>query len=102
MRYYAEYDGAGKLIAVGTGYGGTEITEAEYNALLSAILEKNRYAEQLVNEEISIEDVPEEIRAEVFEIYLRMKEEKERDEKADSGISAEDAESAYREGVNQA
>ena len=35
MRYYAQYNDNGKLIAIGTGSGGTEITEAEYNALLS-------------------------------------------------------------------
>ena len=34
MRYYKRvYNDI--VIAIGTGYGGTEITEAEYNALLS-------------------------------------------------------------------
>ena len=27
MRYYAQYHESGKLIAIGTGNGGTEITE---------------------------------------------------------------------------
>ena len=30
MRYYAQYDESNKLIAIGTGSGGTEITEEEY------------------------------------------------------------------------
>ena len=37
MRYYAQYNDSGKLIAIGTGYGGTEITEAEYSEILSII-----------------------------------------------------------------
>ena len=31
MKYFAQYEN-GILTAIGTGYGGTEITEAEYNA----------------------------------------------------------------------
>lgn len=37
MRYYAQYNDSGKLIAIGTGPGGTEITEAEYNEIMSII-----------------------------------------------------------------
>ena len=58
MRYYAQYNDSGKLIAIGTGYGGTEITEAEYNALLSEIREKASLVNQLYNGEITIADVP--------------------------------------------
>ena len=35
MRYYAQYNNSGKLIAIGTGNCGTEITESEYNTLLT-------------------------------------------------------------------
>ena len=35
MRYYAQYNDSGNLIAIGTGAGGTEITEAEYNRILA-------------------------------------------------------------------
>ena len=59
MRYYAQYNDSGKLIAIGTGNGGTEITEAEYNALLTEIREKAALVEQLYNGEITIDDVPE-------------------------------------------
>lgn len=58
MRYYAQYNGSGKLIAIGTGNGGTEITEAEYNAILSEIREKAALVNKLYNGEITIDDVP--------------------------------------------
>lgn len=58
MRYYAQYNNYGKLIAIGTGYGGTEITEAEYNALLAEIREKAALANKLYNGEITIDAVP--------------------------------------------
>ena len=65
MRYYAQYNDFGKLIAIGTGNGGTEITEAEYTALLSEIREKAALVEQLYNGEITIDDVPTEWREEI-------------------------------------
>lgn len=58
MKYYAKYDNYGKLIAIGTGYGGTEITEAEYNALLSEIREKAALVDKLYSGEITIDAVP--------------------------------------------
>ena len=59
MRYYAQYNDSGKLIAIGTGSGGTEITEAEYNALLSEIREKAALVDRLYSGTITIADVPE-------------------------------------------
>ena len=58
MRYYAQYNDNGKLIAIGTGYGGTEITEAEYNALLAEICEKADLVNKLYSGEITIDAVP--------------------------------------------
>ena len=58
MRYCAQYDESNRLIAIGTGYGGEEITEAEYNALLSEIREKAALVDKLYSGEITIEDVP--------------------------------------------
>lgn len=58
MRYYAQYDDSGKLIAIGTGPGGVEITEAEYNALLSEIRTKASLVDKLYSGEITIADVP--------------------------------------------
>ena len=65
MRYCAQYDESNRLIAIGTGYGGTEITEAEYNALLAEIREKAALVEQLYNGEITIDDVPTEWQEEI-------------------------------------
>ena len=58
MRYYAQYSEDNRLIAIGTGYGGTEITEAEYNALLSEIREKAALVNRLYSGEITIDAVP--------------------------------------------
>ena len=64
MRFYAKYDRE-KLLYIGTGSGGTEITEAEYNALLSEIREKASLVNRLYNGEITIADVPEAWREEI-------------------------------------
>ena len=58
MRYYAQYNDTGKLIAIGTGNRGTEITESEYNTLLSEIREKAALVDKLYSGEITIDDVP--------------------------------------------
>ena len=65
MRYYAQYNDSDKLTAIGTGNGGTEITEAEYNALLSEIREKAALVDKLYNGEITIDAVPVEWQEEV-------------------------------------
>lgn len=58
MRYYAQYNDSGKLVAIGTGYGGVEITEGEYNRLLDEIREKAALVGRLYSGEITIDDVP--------------------------------------------
>lgn len=65
MRYYAQYNDNGKLLAIGTGYGGEEITEAEYNTLLSEIREKAALVDKLYSGEITIDDVPTEWQEEI-------------------------------------
>lgn len=65
MKYFARYDENNKLISVSTGFGGTEITEAEYNALLSEIREKAALVDQLYSGEITISDVQEAWREEI-------------------------------------
>ena len=57
-RYFARYDNLHTLIAIGTGPGGTEITESEYNALLAEILEKAALVDKLYSGEITLGDVP--------------------------------------------
>ena len=37
MRYFVQYGKKNHIIATGTGYGGTEITEAEYNEIMAII-----------------------------------------------------------------
>ena len=65
MRYYAQYSDSGKLIAIGTGPGGVEITEAEYNRLLTEIREKAALVNQLYAGEITIADAPTEWQEEI-------------------------------------
>ena len=65
MRYYAQYNEENKIIAIGIGYDGTEITEEEYNTLLSEIREKASLVDRLYNEEINLSDVPEEWQEEI-------------------------------------
>lgn len=89
MRYYAQYNGSSKLIAIGTGNGGTEITESEYNALLAEIREKAALVGKLYSGEITIEDVPEEWQE---EIQRRVDERIQADGEAENQpISAEEA-----------
>ena len=89
MRYYAQYNESNLLIAIGTGYGGTEITEAEYNVLLAEIREKADLVNKLYGGEITIEDVPtdwqEEIQRRVDERIAA------EGEAAEQDISAEEA-----------
>ena len=65
MRYYSQYNANGKLTAIGTGPGGTEITESEYNALLSEIREKAALVDKLYSGEITIDEVPAEWKEEI-------------------------------------
>ena len=58
MRYYKMQNENGILTAIGTGSGGTEITEAEYNAILSEIREKANLVNKLYSGEITIDEVP--------------------------------------------
>lgn len=89
MRYYAQYNDSGKLVAIGTGYGGTEITESEYNTLLSEIREKAALVDKLYSGEISIDAVPD---AWQEDIQRRVDERIAADgEAAEQEISAEEA-----------
>ena len=65
MRYFKKYNDCGKIIFIGTGPGGTEITEAEYNTLLSEIRTKAALVDKLYNGEITLGEVPEDWQEEV-------------------------------------
>lgn len=88
MRYYKLIEN-NYILAIGTGPGGVEITEAEYNALLTEIREKASLVNQLYSGEITISDVPEawqeEIQRRVEERIAAVGEAAEQD------ISAEEA-----------
>ena len=93
MRYYAQYNDSGKLIAIGTGPGGTEITEAEYNALLSEIREKAALVDKLYNGEITIDAVPVEWQE---EIQRRVTERQEAEQAEPEETELEDAIAALK------
>ena len=65
MRHYAQYNSDGVLIAIGTGPGGVEITEEEYNRLFEEIRTKATLVDSLYNGRITLEDVPADWREEV-------------------------------------
>ena len=89
MRCFAQYNDSGILLAIGTGPGGVEITEAEYNDFLSEIREKAALVDQLYNGEITIANVPEDWQE---EIRRRVEERIAGEEASDQqDISAEEA-----------
>ena len=65
MRYYAQYNDSGKLLTIGTGPSGIQITKGEYDSLLSEIREKADLVNKLYSDEITIDDVKSEWREEI-------------------------------------
>lgn len=65
MRYYKMTDTDGKLTAIGTGAGGTEITTEEYMALSAEISEKAALVASLAAGEIAETDIREDWREEI-------------------------------------
>ena len=65
MRYYAQYNSDGAILAIGIGPGGVEITESEYNTLLAEIREKAAFVDRLYSGEITIAEVPTDWREEI-------------------------------------
>ena len=93
MRYYAQYNEANKLIAIGTGTGGTEITKEEYDALLSEIKERASLVDALYSGEITIDSVKEEWQEEI---------QKRVNERIEAEKNAEPELDPYQEGYDQA
>ena len=87
MKYYKQlYNGI--IVSIGTNKVGEQITEEEYNTLLTEIRSKARLVAQLYAGEITIEDVPSEWRE---EIQRRVNERIATDEAAkDQDISGEE------------
>lgn len=93
MRYYAQYNESNRLIAIGTGYGGTEITEAEYNALLAEIRAKAQLVDDVYNGVKTLDDVPAEWRD---EIQRRVTEQQEAEQAEPEETELEDAIAALK------
>lgn len=91
MRYYAQYSSDGVLTAIGTGPGGVEITEEEYNRLLTEIRTKATLVDSLYSGTITLEDVPadwqEEIQRRVDERIQREGEMEEQDLSAEETLA---------------
>lgn len=86
MRYFVKYNDDGTLLAIGTGLGGTEITEGEYSEMLKVIREKAELVECVLAGTISYEDIPAEWRNEIkFRAAERL------EQVANSEISADEA-----------
>ena len=66
MRYYKMTDAEGKLTAIGTGDGGTEITAEEYTALYTDIADKAALVASLAAGEITEADIREAWREEII------------------------------------
>ena len=93
MRDYAQYNDSGKLIAIGTGYGGTEITEAEYNTLLAEIRAKAQLVDDVYNGVKTLDDAPAEWRE---EIQRRVTERQEAEQAEPEETELEDAIAALK------
>ena len=93
MRYYAQYNSENKLIAIGTGYGSTEITEAEYNTLLAEIRAKAQLVDDVYNGVKTLDDVPAEWRD---EIQRRVTERQEAEQAEPEETELEDAIAALK------
>lgn len=65
MRYYKMTDADGKLTAIGTGSGGTEITAEEYAELSAEITHKAKLVASLAVGEIAETDIREDWREEI-------------------------------------
>ena len=81
------------VTAIGTGPGGTEITESEYNALLAEIREKAQLVDKLYSGEITIGAVPVEWQE---EIQRRVTERQEAEQAEPEETELEDAIAALK------
>ena len=65
MRYFSLHNGDHKLVGIGTGIGGNEITKEEYDEIFDEIREKAALVDRLYSGEITIDDVPTEWQEEI-------------------------------------
>ena len=97
MKYFANYDDTGRLLSLQRGNkGGVEITEEEYNRLITWILRINDLAHQVFTGDVSLADVAEEYKAEVLIRVEAMQEAADAEQTEE--ISAEEAINIILEG----
>ena len=92
MRYYKQISDD-CIIAIGTGNGGTEITEAEYNTLLAEIRAKAQLVDDVYNGVKTLDDVPAEWQD---EIQRRVTERQEAEQAEPEETELEDAIAALK------
>jgi len=86
-KYYVIRDGENVALGCGNSLGGEEITEQEYNNLLTEVRAKTAYVSKLDTGEITIEDVPTAWQAEVQRrVDNRIKAKTEVEENAEATI----------------
>ena len=93
MRYYAQYNENNTLVVIGSGLGGVEITEAEYNTLLAEIRAKAQLVDDVYNGVKALDDVPAEWRD---EIQRRVTERQEAEQAEPEETELEDAIAALK------
>ena len=93
MRYYAQYNENNTLVVIGSGLGGVEITEAEYNTLLAEIRAKTQLVDDVYNGVKTLDDVPAEWRD---EIQRRVTERQEAEQAEPEETELEDAIAALK------
>lgn len=98
MRHYKQMSNDGVLLAIGTGgTTGEDITENEYNSLLSDIRAKCEYVDAVYADPDVISTVPEEWKAEILQ---RVEKKKEQDERAKNELTDSEALSIITGGMS--
>ena len=98
MRYFSLHNGDHKLVGIGTGIGGNEITKEEYDEIFDEIRQKENLVKQLFDGEITAEDVPPEWMEEIQQRADELKNWSEGDETENPDEATEaDYQTALRE-----
>ena len=98
MRYFSLHNGDHKLVGIGTGIGGNEITKEEYDEIFDEIRQKENLVKQLFDGEITAEDVSPEWMEEIQQRADELKNWSEGDETENPDEATEaDYQNALRE-----
>ena len=98
MRYFSLHNGDHKLVGIGTGICGNEITKEEYDEIFDEIRQKENLVKQLFDGEITAEDVSSEWMEEIQQRADELKNWSEGDETENPDEATEaDYQNALRE-----